>query len=159
MQHQPGKFIDKRGQNKGPQKPIQADEPIRPWFGEGFIPARGYALVECRFIGSSESIIIPDAVHQEQQYAIVRAMGPGKLHFDGSVIPPEWQPGDFIYAAIAQGRKVPIEDRMMVVLGTEWIFGKFPDVPEAVVKQFQIDEKKAEEAKQASNGEQSAAAE
>ncbi len=135
--HQPGKsnFTDKRGQNKGPTM-LKEDKPPTPYFSKDFIPARGFALIECRFVGTSSTIHIPDEVHGQQQFAIVRAMGPGKHHFNGTVIEPDYKEGDFVYAAIAQGRKVEFEDKKLVLVGTEYIFGKFPNVPQAVIDEF-----------------------
>jgi co-chaperonin GroES (HSP10) len=78
--------------------------PAKVFFsGQTFRPARGYALIECIFIGAKASsmIAVPQQVHGQQQYAVIRAMGPGKLHFDGSIIKPEWEPGDCVYARVS----------------------------------------------------------
>lgn len=134
-QHSPGNFNDKRGKTKPSMAPLLSSDP-KPFFAEDFKPARGYALLEYRFIGGSTSLHIPDSVHEEQQHAIVVSMGEGKLHYNGTVIPPEWKAGDFVYAVAAQGRKVQFENRKLVLLGTEHILGSFPTVPQAVLDEF-----------------------
>lgn len=132
--HQPGKIDDRRG--KTPAQPRQTEEKIGAYFDpKTFVPARGYALIEFRFIGTSE-LHIPDEVHAKQQFGIVRAMGEGKLHFNGTIIPPEWGVGDFVYAATAQGRRIELGEQKLVLIGTEHIFGKFPEVPQVVIDEF-----------------------
>lgn len=170
MQHNPGNFIDRRGKNKPAPAPLKQDKPPTPFFAEDFIPARGHALIECRFVGASAKVHIPDAVHEQQQYAIVRAMGAGKLHFDGSVIPPEWEVGHFVYAAIANGRRVEFGDKKLVLLDTQHILGRFPTVPQEVIDEFNNEKAKNEgqpaeteaetpaEPEQSSNGDQPAEA-
>ncbi len=148
--HIPGNNPNKKRIERAQSSP-DGTKPVVAYFDESeFLPARGYALIECRFIGGSKAVHIPDEVHEQQQYAIIRAMGPGKHHFDGSIIAPEWEEGDFVYAAIAQGRKIEVKDKKLVVLGTEFILGKFKTVPQVVLDEF--DNEKEKQAAIASNG-------
>lgn len=135
--HQPGRIHDKRGTTKPGQ--TQHEQPrLTSYFDPiTFIPARGYALLEIRFIGTSSTIHIPDQVHAKQQFGMIRAMGAGKLHYQGGTIEPEWQVGDFVYAVMTEGRRIEEGDRKFLLIGTEWILGKFPEVPQAVVEEFQ----------------------
>jgi co-chaperonin GroES (HSP10) len=144
MHHQPGKANNPhKRQIPTPMQQPQPSSMPAPYFATDFIPARGYCLIECRFIGASKLIHIPDSVHSQQQYAIIRAMGPGKHHYQGGILEPEWKVGDFVYAAVAQGRPIQMPDkRMLVILGTEWIFGHFPNVPQSVVDEFANEEQK-----------------
>jgi co-chaperonin GroES (HSP10) len=93
--------------------------------------------LEFRFIATSELIHIPDQVHDTQQFAIVRAMGEGKHHYNGTIIKPEWEVGDFVYAGTAQGRRIELGEQKLVLIGTEHIFGKFPEVPQVVLDEFE----------------------
>lgn len=142
MSHSPGRINDKRGQTKAPDK--QREEKLTSYFDPiTFVPARGYALLEVRFIGASSAIHIPEQVHGKQQYGIIRAMGPGKHHFNGSIIEPEWEKGDFVYADIRQSAaRIEEGDRKYLLIGTEWIFGKFPTIPQAVIDEFENEAKK-----------------
>lgn len=140
--HIPGEsnFQDRRGKNTKPAMPSIPEPRTVPYFAEDFIPARGYALIECRFLGASSVIHIPDSVHSEQQFAVVRAMGEGKHHYNGGIVEPEWKIGDYVYAAITNGRRVELGNKKLVLLGTEHILGKFPTIPKEILDQLATEE-------------------
>lgn len=137
----PGKnnITDRRGKTPAGQTLAQEQPRLTSYFDPiKFVPARGYALLEIRFIGTSSTIHIPDQVHAKQQYGMIRAMGAGKHHFNGSIIEPEWEVGEFVYCDTRQSAaRIEEGDRKFMLIGTEWIFGKFPEVPPAVIEEFQ----------------------
>lgn len=159
MSHQPGRINDRRGQNKPPPPPERPKTGKELWFSEDFIPARGYVLLERRFIGSSSKIIIPENVHSEQHFALVRAVGPGKHHFNGTIIEPEWKVGDFVFGGLQHATTVVFKgkdgiEKTMSVLGTEHILGKFANVPQAVLDEFDHEKSKAEAPKLAESSQE-----
>lgn len=132
--HIPGNNPNKR---KVPTPILQPsfDQPkVQAYFAEeAFIPCRGMILVECRFLGHSDVIHL-DHLHDQQQYAIVRAVGEPRYLQTGFEVPNEYEPGDFVYAAVSNPnvRRIELGNRKLALMPMDCVLGKFKEMPEEV---------------------------
>lgn len=152
--HIPGNNPNKR---RVPAPEPQTPEPkIQAYFAEeSFIPCRGMILVECRFLGHSD-IILLDHLHDQQQYAIVRAVGAPRLLQTGFEVPNEYEPGDFVYAAVSNPnvRRIEIKNRKLALMTMDCVLGKFTEIPEDVLKAIKAQEEREAAAETQCNGAQ-----
>lgn len=151
--HIPGNNPNKRHVPKPSATQSDGQPKIQAYFAEeDFIPCRGMILVECRFLGHSDVIHL-DHLHEQQQHAIVRAVGEPRVLQTGVEIPNEYQPGDFVYAAVSNPnvRRIEIGNRKLALMPMDCVLGKFKEMPAEVLQAIKAQEEReaAEEAAKA----------
>jgi hypothetical protein len=137
--HQPGRGNNphkKRTEQAMIPQPQQPNQKITAHFTEDIIPRRGYALVECVFVGPDTNLFVPDSVTEKQQYSIIHNIGAPRITDFGFTIPNEWERGDFVYTIIdgPESRRIEMPNgKKFALVPLHYILGKFPVMPQDVL--------------------------